>query len=414
MAAPVANPANIAAVQDILREVWVQDTLTSQLYEDMLLFDYIEEVQEYTDSDGLKASVPLKTGRTGGVSSRAIGQALGVPDRQKVGKASYNYTNHYLQVQVLGPVVAKMETNRQAAVREVDFEVTNGIEDLKHMITRQLHGDGTGGILLTGLPGNASSVTLQLGAANLGVLDRGWLYEGMNIDIGTAANPVLDSVAGSQIIAIDDTPAAPTLTLDSAKAITAGSNISLFGNRTAGSVSNEMNGLSTIISDSLPLGGLTPASSSWWKSIRVHNSGTPRALSIDLMLSTLRGIRQKGSYPDIAHTDLVQEQKYYNLLSPQVRFQGDMNLAAGNTEGLAFAKLKVVGDPEAIPGKIRFLKKKSLKMFSAGDIAWQNQTAGGDILAWVQGFDAFMGRAAKYCQLGTDRRRDFGVLEDLS
>ena len=132
------------------------------------------------------------------------------------------------------------------------------------------------------------------------------------------------------------------------------------------------------------------------------------------MLSVLRGMRQKGSYPDIGLTDLVQEQYYYGLLSPQVRFQGDKGgLTAGNTEGLQFAKLKIVGDPEAVPGKIRFLKKKSLKMFSAGDVAWQNQTAGGDMLAWVQGIDAFIGRAAKYCELGTDRRRDFGVLEDL-
>jgi hypothetical protein len=52
-------------------------------------------------------------------------------------------------------------------------------------------------------------------------------------------------------------------------------------------------------------------------------------------------------------------------------------------------------------------------MFSAGDIAWQNQTTGGDILAWRQDYDAFVGRAAKYCQLGTDRRRDFGELADL-
>src|SRR3954467_13380853 len=122
MPTPVANPANIAAVQDILREVWVSDTLRSQLYDDMVLFDYIEDVKEYTDSDGLKASVPLKTGRTGGVGSRAIGQQLAPADHQRVGKASYNYKNHYLQIQVLGPVVAKMETDRQACVREVDFE----------------------------------------------------------------------------------------------------------------------------------------------------------------------------------------------------------------------------------------------------------------------------------------------------
>lgn len=410
---PVANPADIAAVQDILREVWVADTLTSQLYEDMILFDYIEEVTEYTDSDGLKASAPLRTGRTGGIGARALGDDLQLPDHQRVGKVSYNYTNQYLQVMVNGPTVAKMSTNRQSAVREIDFEVTNGIEDFKHDRCRQLHGDGTGNILFAGLPGGGSSTTVLLGASNFGVLDRGFLYEGQILDIGTAANPILDA-SKVRITSVVDNELAPAIVISDASATTAGSGISLSGNRKAGSISNEMFGLGKIISDTLAMGGLDPATSSYWKSIIVGNSGTPRPLSIDLMLSVLRKLRTKGSYPDIGHTDLVQEQAYYNLLSPAVRFQGDKDLTAGNTEGLAFAKLKIVGDPEATPGKIRFLKKKSLKMYTAGPIAWQNQTAGGDLLAWVQNKDAFMGRAAWYGQLGTDRRRDFASLDDLA
>jgi hypothetical protein len=413
--AAVASPANILAVQDILKEVWVADTLTSQLYEDMILFDYVEEVTEYTDSNGLKAVVPLKTGRSGGIGSRAIGDFLPVPDHQRVARATYNYTNHYLQVMVNGPVVARMETDRESCVREIDFEVTNGIEDFKHMLCRQLHGDGTGNILFAPLPGNASSTTLQLGASNFDVLDRGWLYEGMVLDVGTAAVPNQDSgpVGNVRITAIDDTAATPKLTLDQAITVTAGSGISLAGNRFAGAQSNEMNGLGNIISDTLQLGGLTPATSAYWKPARIQNGGTARALSIDLMLTTLRRMRMRGSYPDIGLTDLVTEAYYYKLLQGQVRFAGDSNLTAGNTEGLAFAKLKIVGDPEAVPGKIRFLRKKALQMYSAGPIGWQNQTAGGDLLSWVQNQDAFMGRAVKYCNLGTNRRRDFGVLEDL-
>lgn len=410
---PVATPAGIAAVNDILKEVWVSSTLKSQLYDDIILFDWIDDVTEHTDSDGLKASVPLKTGRTGGVGSRAIGQKLPDADHQRVGKASYNYTNHYLQVQVLGPVVAKMETDRQAVVREVDFEVTNGIEDLKHMISRQLNQDGSGQILLSGLPGNASSTVIPLGAANFGVLDRGWLYEGMRLDIGTAAAPQLDA-GGVTILAIDDTAAAPTITVDVAVTVTAGSGISLYGNRLTGGVSNEMNGLGNIVSATATLGGINPASASYWKATVLGNAGTPRALTIDLMMTALRGLRQKGGYPDIIHTDLIQEQKYYNLLQGQVRYMGDKDLTAGNSENLAFARLQIKADPEAVPGKMRFLKKDALQMYSAGEIAWQNQTTGGDVLAWRQDYDAFVGRAAKYCQLGTDRRRSLASLDDLS
>jgi hypothetical protein len=161
---PVTNPAAIAAVQDILKEVWISDTLETQLYEDTILLDWIEEVTEYTDSDGLRAVVPLRTGRTGGVSARAIGQKLAPADHQKVGRATYNYQNLYLQCEVYGPVIAKMETARQAAVREVDFEISNGVNDFKRDFTRQLQRKGDAVITVAGLPGGASSTTVLLGA----------------------------------------------------------------------------------------------------------------------------------------------------------------------------------------------------------------------------------------------------------
>jgi hypothetical protein len=407
------TPADIAAVQDVLKEVWVTDNLKSQLYEDMVLMDWVDDVKEYTDSDGLKASVPLKTGRTGGVGSRGIGQQLPAADHQRVGKASYNYKFHYLQVQLYGPVIARMATQRQSAVREIDFEVTNGISDLKRMLNRQLHGDGTGAILISGLPGGASSTTVLLGAANYPIIERGWLYEGMRIDIGTAANPQLDT--GNAIITgIVDNAAAPAITVLVATATTAGSQISLAGNRGAGSVSYEINGMRSIISDTAVLGGIDPSVTSYWKAYINANGGTPRALSINLMLNTLRKVRQLGEYPDVALCDLVQEQAYYNLLQGQVRFAGDTNLTAGNTEGLAFAKLKVVGDPEYRPGVMDFVKKGALQQYSSGDIEWQNATTGGDILVWRQDYDAYVARAAKYCEIGTDRRRSFASLQDLS
>lgn len=409
---PTPTPADIAAVQDVLKEVFVSDTLKSQLYEGMILWDYIDEVTEYTDSDGLKASVPMKTGRTGGVGSRAIGDLLPVADHQRVRKASYNYKFHYLQIQLYGQVIAKMRTDRQACIREVDFEVTNGVEDLKHMLTREMHGDGTGAILYSGLPGGGSSTTVLLGAANYGVIDRGHLYEGMRIDIGTAANPVLDT-GGNRITGIVDNPAAPAIIVANATATTAASNISLAGNRAAAGVSNEMNGLRGIISDTLTLGTVNPSTDTFWKSAVLENGGTPRALTVDLMLSTLRSIRQKGDYPDVALGDLVQEQKYYNLLQTQVRYMGEGDLASGKTEGLAFARLKMLGDPEARPGRIDFIKKKALQLYSAGGIEWQNATTGGDILTWQQGYDAYVARAARYCELGTDRRRSFATLGDL-
>jgi hypothetical protein len=409
----VADPAVIAAVQDILKEVWTTDALQSQLLEDTVLLDWMDDVTEFTDSDGLKASVPLKVGRTGGVSARGVGQKLAPPDHQRPGKATYNYKNLYLQIMVEGPVVARMETNRQAVVREIDWEVNSGIEDFRRDFCRQLHRAGNSQITIAALPGNASSTTLDLGASNLPVLDRGWLYEGQVLDIGTSANSDLDAT-GVRINSVDD-DASPSLVLDNAVAVTANSHISLYGNR-IDATSYEVDGLESIVSDTASLGGIDPtvAGKNYWKSVVLANGGTNRALSLSLLNNLYRKLRQNGAKPSDLMGSLGMQQRYYELLQPQVRFGGDADLSAGAVDGPKFNHMTFHGDPDSLPERIYMLSKKALQMYSAGEVAWQNQTTGGDILAWRQDYDQFMARAAKYCNVGTNRRRSLGVLDDIA
>ena len=410
-----ANPADIAAVQDILKEVFPAEGIESQLYEDTIALDWVESVTEYTDSDGLKASVPIKTGRTGGIGARAIGQNIPSADHQRAKKASYNYKNLYLTVKVHGPVVARMQTDRQAVVREIDFEVTNGILDFKRDLCRQIHGDGSANVLLAALPGNAASTTILLGATNYPVIERGWLYEGLPIDVGTLADPDARTATQLRITSVVDSESAPAVVVSASVTPSAGDFIFIGGNRTDAGGSNEINGFANIVDNAAVLGGLDPSTETYWKSVVEHNSGTPRALSLSLMNTTNRKIRQKGNagVSDVLG-DLLQQQKYYELLQATVRHIGDADLSAGKVEGPQFNNVTFTGDADCRPGRIYFLQKKAFQMYSAGDIGWQNQTTGGDILAWDQDYDAFVARAAKYCQLGTDRRRSSGVLKDLN
>ncbi len=410
---PVASAADIAAVQDILKEVWVSDTLESQMREDTWILDQIEEVTEYTDSNGLKAVVPLHTGRAGSVGARAIGQLLPKAQHQGVDRAEYQYTNQYVTVKVEGPVVARMKTNRQSAVREIDFEITRAIDDLKKDWTRQLYANGDAVVART-LPGGSSSTTVLLGAANAFVIEYDQLYPGMYVDIGTIANPQLDT-GGNKIVSVVESPTAPAIVLANATATTANSHVFIHGNATA-AVSNELNGMRNMFSPSADLGTITVASQPKWKGVEEINGGTPRALSIALLMTLIRRLRAGGKYPDKAVADLIQEQAYYNLLQGQVRFAGDHNLAAGDTQGLGIARIKsgFMGDADCPPGQVFIWHGGAIQSYSAGPGAWQNQTTGGDVLAWSQDYDAFVARYAKYWQVGTNRRRSLGRLGDLS
>jgi len=411
---PVATAADIAAVEDVLKEVYVANDLESQTRDDVTILDWFGETTEYTDSNGSKAVVPLKVGRTGGIGARDINDPLPKADRQKVGRAEYEYKHLYLTVKVHGPVVARMRTNRQSAIREIDTEINGGVEDFKRDMCRQLHTFGDASLLLTALPGNTSATTIPLGAGNYPILERGWIYEGQRIEVGSLANPDA-SAAGMQIIDIDDTPAAPTIEVSTATATTAGHFLFLYGNRGDG-YSKEINGLGNIVADDSTLGAIDPtaAGNGYWKSYVDDNGGTPRALSLSLMNTVNRKVRQRGAMVSDVLGSLGMQQKYYELLQSQVRFAGDQSLGGGKTEGPQFNNVTFAGDADALPGRIYFLAKKALQMYSAGPLSWQNQTTGGNILAWDQDYDAFVARAAKYVETGTDRRRSLALLDDIT
>lgn len=421
----VADPAAIAAVQDILKEVFPSDVLEDQLLNDTVILDWVDDVTEYTDSDGLKASVPLRVGRTGGISSRGIGQTLGAAGHQRVAKASYNYTFHYLQVKVLGPVIARMKTNRQACVREIDLEVQNGLDDLKQDWQRQIHGSGDAVLCRLDDTGSSTTVTVtDAHGPSAHAIDVGWVYEGQNVSIGLLntsghASPGVFTKTGDRTIQTVD-PDAYTFTVDSAIDVpTAGANqiaVAIrYDNRLTGTDEcYELNGLGNIAGDdTAEVGGLDPATASYWKPTIHDNGAVNRANSLDLMMKLENAIRRKGGKTELIVGDLDQERRYYNILQPSVRYAGDKSLSGGNDTGLDFHGKKFVGDPHCLPNLLRFLNKKALQMYSAGEVAWQNQTTGGDILAWVQDEDAFVARAAKYFQLGTNKRNTLGTLADL-
>jgi hypothetical protein len=415
IATPVATAADIAAVEDVLLDVYVSTNLESQIQEEVQLLEFFDEVTEYTDSVGLQASVPLKVGRTGGIGARAIGQELQLADHQKKAKATYTYKNLYVQAKVEGPVVARMKTDRQSVVREIDDEISGSLEDFNRDLCRQLHGFGDAALTTAGLPVMASpSTTVLLGTGNYHLIERGFLWAGMRLDIGSLVDVDLDA-SGVQITSVTDNPAAPAIVLDTAVTVTASSHLFIHDNA-KDNVSNEINGLGTIVADDTEIGGIDPtdAGSEYWKAVVEDNGGTNRALSLALMNDTNRGVRQRGGKVSDVLGSLGMQQAYYNLLQSQVRFNGDTGLAAGGVEGPKFNNVTFHGDPDALPNRIYFLVKKALQMYSAGPVAWQNQTTGGNILAWSQNYDAFVARAAKYCQVGTNRRRSLGLLADIT
>lgn len=408
--AQTAQPADITAAQAVLKEVYTSDRIESQLNEETILWSQLEKTQEFHDAVGDKAIGFAKIGRNVGTSARSLnGGTLGAAGHQQRTRWELDYAANYLQIKILGATIAKMATARQAAVRAIDDEVDEGINDLKKELQRQLYGTGDALIVNTGT--TTTSTTVALAATNAGAdaIDRGWLQVGMYIDIGTTADE--DAVvADAKITAVNSNGTSSTVTIDSAVTTGATHYISKADNR-SGTTSYEMNGLGNVVDDSGTLQNINSSTVPEWKA-NVVNAGANLARSH--MQQAFRKARQNGGTPDLILTSLNHQEDYYNLLQAQVRFAGDANLASGKVDGPLFNNLPVVADPDCPTGKMYFLSKKNLFLVSAGDIAWQNVNTGGDILAWVQDEDAYAARAAAYMNLGTSRRRSHAVVENIT
>lgn len=411
--AQTPTPSDVAAVTDILKQVYVSDNIESQLFEDAYAYSQIEKTKEYHDAVGDKAVGFVKVGRNVGVSSRSISQTnatkLGAAGHQKTTRWSLDYTATYVQVKILGPTIAKMATARQSAVREVDLEVNGAIEDAKKDLQRQLY---TSGGKITAAAVNSATTTLTLNATDgTDAIVRGWLAEDMYIDIGSASDA--DSVAAERTItAVNEST--PSITISGANVTTAVTDfISRAANRSPSDGSSfEMNGISDLVNDSGTFANINPSTYRQWKSKVVDASNAQLARTH--LQQAYRGARQYGGKPDWILTSLEQQEYYYNTLQAQVRFASDASLASGKVDGPVFNQIPVTADPDCPRTVVYFLDKSHLFMVSAGDIQWQNVTTGGDVLSWVQDEDAFVARAAVYENLGTDRRRAHSKIKNLA
>jgi hypothetical protein len=409
--AQVASPADITAVQNILKTVYVSDNIESQLYDDALLLSQLEKTTEYTDSVGDKAVGFVRVGRNVGVSSRSLnGGTLGAAGHQQANKWQLDYAATYLQVKILGTTIAKMQTARQAAVRVIDDEITHGLVDLKKDLQRQLYKNGDA--VISACAVNVGTTTLTLNATDgTDAINRGWLQVGEYIDLGAAGDA--DSVAAERTISAI-TLATPSITISGANVTTAVTDyVRRAGNASpVDGTSYEMNGLQNAINDSGTFAGISSSSVPEWKSYVKDAAGA--ALTRPFMQGAWRNARQYGGAPDFILTSLEQQEAYYNLLQAQVRFAGDSTLGSGKVDGPTFNNIPVAADPDAPRGVMYFLDRSKLFMVTAGEIAWQNTTTGGDILAWKQDEDSFVARAAFYGNLGTNHRRAHSVIKNLN
>lgn len=408
--------ADLTSMDAALKETWTSDRLEEQIYQDNPFLDEIEKTRRF--HVGAQAVTPLHTARNAGYTPLpAGGGTLNAAGQQDLAQATWNYTHHNQQIKIQGSAIDGTNGNALAVANVIDTEVEGGLNDLRKQLTRQAFMDGTGAI--SGVLTDAGADdTIDLNAIDgFNAIERGWLYIGAVVDVGTTANT--DSIVdGIAVIAVTESETVPTIQLASGTYTTTAGTEFVYWHEAAGggaqTASREMNGLGNVVSPaSTALGGITASTEPTWGS---DVDTTAQALTLDLMYKRNRKVQQKTGRPsDYVLTGLKQEENFYKLLQMQTRFAGDRDLGAGNVSGPKFAGMQVHAHPDCKNEQMFFLTKKNIFICAVDKPYWVNKIeGGGNVLRWIQGEDSYGSKLTYRIQLATDRRNAHSALTGLT
>lgn len=396
--------ASLTTVAALLKEVY-GPRIESQQQEETVTIKRIQRTSDgVTQTAGGKyVDFPIKVGRNHGISYRQEWEALGNPGKQKYDEVHVPLYYGYGRVKLSTQMMELAETNYQSFASAMDEEMDGLKDDVVKDQNRIIYGNGNG--LL-------ASVATDMGApGNSFVVDSvNFLEIDQPVDILVISSGAA-LVTARNITAINE--ATKTVTVDGAAFTATNPEHGLFrpGNF-AGGTQREPTGWGKIVSATLPLHGIDPATQPKWASSVVSAVG---ALSEGVMIELMDKIRTKGGKPSAIFTSLGVRREYFYLLSQQRRFN-DPKTFEGGLVGLAFnygaKEIPVVEEIDHPEGEMNFVSEDKMKIYRTKPWHWSEED--GNVLKWVQGYDGWEAYMRQYWEVGTSNRNHHGKLTGIT
>lgn len=405
--------ALVSTVSNVLKFRYLSP-LQSQLHNEILVTQLLDLDSKNIDLDGLKGVIGLHHGRSTGIGARLEDENLPAAGFQRYNKLEYDLAYLYGRARFSGQAVQKTKTDAGSFIRVVTEELDRLRDDLALDTARQYYGDGTGSIAT--IPTGVASATQTL--ADNSALNRGFLYPGMIVDVGTLANP--RASADSAVISDVDV-AAGTVTFSAPITSVSGDRIFREDNAAASSVSKEINaGLQAILStvNTTVVGTLAASSAgnSYWDNQRDTTGG---AISLSSLMQNWNRIHARGAKaPEVV---VLTTPGIVRRLFESADFQGKVQHVntqdlKGGFQSVAFnagsGNMTIAPDRLAPRSRVNFIHKKHIKVFSPGD--WDFLQRDGLTIRWVDNRDAFQAVLFRYVNLGADRRNTSLVMSGLT
>jgi hypothetical protein len=407
--------------------------MVKQFYDENPWLDMIEKKQRVVI--GKRAQVPLHTGRAGGTTILdSAGGYINDADSEDVDRAEYTLSYNYFPVSIQVGALNEITGGAQSVGDALEHMMSSGINNMRNQVTRQMltgHGrvaavdDFAGADTVVPLATLADVAAGEVSGAD--ALAAGWIVPGDVVEIGTTAD--YDSIvdrgtsqtpaAISVVAAVDDDPSAPTITLGAnVGATTLGTHyVSLANAKGAAGTGSlvESSGLVDIAGTSgNTVGNVDGSSVGVWNPAEVDSTTT--VPDMELLLRLTRKVRRKGGDGAFILTSLLQVDNVYQMLQSQVRFNGDREMGAGNSESFKWRGNKFHAFPQVPENFMFFIDMESLEIVVGKYTkpTWMSDIGGGGKAGhWVPGTTRFDDTVMYALGLAARRRNHMAAATNL-
>lgn len=358
--------------------------------------------------------IPLKTSRNSAVGFRSENETLPAPGASKYTYLTepmrYTYGLFNITGQLLKAAASEEGAFRVAFKQEMEDTVLS----LKMDLSRAAWGDGSGKFFDV-------RTTVVSGAVAVDVSSTVNVRGGEYLDFVNAAGTVVS--AAHQVTGIDRPNRNITITPALAAGLTAGTHFAVRASSDSttavpnNSQNKEIQGISSIVSDTGSLHGVNPATFPQWKSYKKNIAG---GISDSVLRDAVDGVGfetgidlEDGGVDFALVTTRGVRRRYADTLTSVKRFNdAEATTLRGGFKVLKFDDLNFFVDDFSPLGQVAGLSLASLFWSQMSDFEWMEED--GKILKAESRKDRYQAILFKYCQLGTTARNQHFLLTGLT
>lgn len=372
-------------------KIYYAGPIVSQFNDEIPLYRGAEKGKE--KYNGLQVNRPLKVRRNPGIGATSDGGSLPAIGKQTTTQANIVAKFNYLRFGITGPMMKASQGDKGSFVSIMEYEMEEGLNDLKNDVNRQLFWDGSGKLGALSSAAVATD-TITVSGRSPGEDGSKYLEIGQVIDIYTTAG--VQKASGATII--DLTPGATaTVVLDMNVTASAGDIVVR-----SGAYGQEIQGIVTLLDNaSTTVYGIDRSVYPVYNGNYVDASNAQ--LSLDLMQQAINKARkQGGKYISAIFCDYDSERWYNKLLVSDKRYigekvTGDGSFTDKDKSYLQFAGSPVTPDKDCPGYNFFFMPAAGWKKYVLSELEWADET--GAYLIAQTGADSFEARLRLFANM---------------